>query len=186
MNRGRMKDMVRMLLAIDPVDAFVIDAEINDMLNESQVHVATETLGLTTYKGLETQEGVERYSLPADFLALRDVQMWVSVTDDTDKRTLEKCGYDSYEEKTRRYTTPGIPKFFKIEFGATSVSAAIPGDIWLRPIPDSNGGNNYRLRLAMYQKPDDMTDDTHICMLPESMHWCVCYHAAWVISERSL
>jgi hypothetical protein len=176
MNRGEIRTTARMLLGEGVADGYV-DTNLNTMINNSCLHVATKTLCLFTYKDIPSVASQEQYGLPNDLLSLKDVQLFVSGY----KYQLRRLSYDEYEDYAHGTATEGRPEVFRSEFGRTDLAGGKAGDIWLRPIPDVA---TYTIRRVYYQKPSVMSNDGDITELPESMHLVVAYHAAMVISRK--
>jgi hypothetical protein len=188
MNFGEKKTQCRLLLGeTDSANSYWSDTEIETQLNLSNVRVAADLPTLMTYSELATSANQETYGLPSDFLQLKSVQMFLGANTVDERRQLVILSYDEYEDTVGgNVNMTGEPAYCRVEFGAVATAAGSPpGDLWIYPVPDSNGGNNYTLRLVYYQKPTELTDDLHVSELPEFMHPIVVYHAAWHLSMKS-
>ena len=155
MNRGEMRENTRLLLGETVQDVYK-DSEIDAQLNYGQLKVASDLLFNITYENTPTVTGQQRYGLPNDFLALVDIQLNVGgelVSGDIvggQMYALIPLSYDRFQAGNVTAST-GRPTNYRVEFGATSMSNPSPGDIWLKPIPDSD---DYIVRLVHRQKPD--------------------------------
>ncbi len=185
MNFLAMQTFTRVLLGETTTEATDADAtaytdqEIKDQINRSALAVAERTLSLLTYAKADCVIDQQRYALPADFLALKDVQL---IVDSSRKKQLVQCTYDEFESKIAdNYAHSAEPTHYKIEFGSVATDSTAPGDIWLWPIPDSA---TYDLRVVFYQKPTTLSDNGDVCELQEQMHDTVCYHAAMILSRK--
>lgn len=173
MNFVRMRAVVRMLLGeTNSSNSYWTDSEINAMINDSQLQVATDINGLLTFRDYTTTAGVSRYALPSDYLSEKSLHLFQT---STNKRVLEYKTLDEFESSAGLDPTrQGVPGVYKVEHGAVDTTNAFPGDIWIFPVPDAV----YTFRFYYYQKPTDLSADADISEIPESGHWAVCYHAA--------
>ncbi len=189
MDYARMKTVVRLALGeTTAANSYWSDPEIDAMLNDSQLQVATDTAGMLTFSDITTVSGTQRYSLPTDFLQLKDCQLFNHGTPaSTNKKwRLFRVGFDHFEVLSQsNYSRTGRPNYFKMELGSVQVTVQNPGDIWLYPVPDGNGGSDYALRLYYLQKPTVLSSGTDVSELPESLHWAVVYHATAMLSLKS-
>jgi len=185
MDRGQIRAQARILLGETKED-FYKDSEINTQINYAALKVASETLANLTFGDALTVAGTQRYPLPSDMLALKDVQ----IIDGTVVNGVPQSGantwplvINSYDKFQAKNTTvyPGRPTVYRVEFGSVGLSSVATGDIWLLPIP--NGA--YTLRVVYYQKPTAMTDDAHVCELAEAAHEAVALRAAMILSRKS-
>jgi hypothetical protein len=166
--------------------------DVKPMINDSQVHVASETEGLLTYCDYFSTAGGGgdgRFALKADYQKLRAVHIFESATN---KWVLTHLSMDEFEAYTwRNPTTAGRPRVYKLELGAVDNTTNLPGDIWVYPLPDGGGAlgdasNQYKIRIYYFQKPTTLTDTSaHTSELPENAHMAVCYHAAMHLSLMS-
>lgn len=187
MNYSEMKDQVRLLLGeTDEDNSYYTNAEINTQLNLSNLRVASDIPCLFTYSEVTTTADQQRYGLPSDFLQIKDLQMFIGDNTATRRKKLALLKYDEFERiGAGNVTMSGEPSYYRVEFGAVSTTAGSPpGDVWLYPVPDNNGGDNYCLRIAYYQKPTALSNTTDVSELPEFLHESVCYHAAWHLSLK--
>jgi len=185
MNFSGMKTQVRMFLGESDADnSNFTDTEIDTQINISLLRMASEIPTLLTYKEVATVSGTQTYALPTDFLQLKDVQLIKSATQRT---SLVRLTYDEFEAMCGSNTTmTGTPAYYRMELGAVSIAAGSPpGDLWLWPVPDDNGGANYTVRIVYYQKPTALTNTTDVSELPEFIHELACYHAAWHMSIKT-
>ena len=187
MNRGEMRDTVRVLLGETAEDGYK-DTEINTFINIAQNRVAIDTRALETSTTISVvnydQTFVEpddsradgRYALPDDLLALQDMDL---VDSSGNKTWPEK---KSLKDLIRLYatTTGGTPTFYGTAYGSTDQAGPTRGDLWLRPWPDAT----YYATLYYIQKPTAMDDDTDFSELPEFAHMAVCYQAAMLLSRK--
>lgn len=188
MNFSEMKTQCRLLLGeTDPDNTYVTTAEIETQINLSNVRVAADLPVLMTFSEVATTVDEARYGLPSDFLQMKSVQMFLGDNTVNERRQLVRLEYDEFEDVVGgNVNMTGQPAYFRIEFGAVATAAGSPpGDIWIYPVPDDNGTNNYTLRLVYYQKPTALSDTNDVSELPEYMHPIVVYHAAWLLSMKS-
>ena len=188
MNFGEQKTQVRLLLGeTDADNSYVTTAEIEAQINLSNIRVAADLPVNMTFSEVATTADEARYGLPSDFLQLKSVQMFIGDNTVDDRRSLRRLEYDQFEDMVSgNVNMTGQPAYYRIEFGAVATAAGSPpGDIWLYPIPDNNGGDDYTLRLVYYQKPTALSDTADVSELPEYMHPIVVYHAAWLLSMKS-
>jgi len=181
MIRNRMVEVIRIALGeTDSDNSYWSDAEIENMLGESQIQVVTDAPHLLTFKTMDTVAGDNRYSLPVDFLQLKAVE--VDITSSRRKK-LHWISFDEYSSIANgNYTNQGEPHSFKMELGATNlIENHSPGDLWLWPVPDAA----YTLRVYFFQRPSCMTTGMDESELARSLHWAVCYHAAAMLSLKS-
>ena len=187
MNFGEQKTQVRLVLGeTSSSNSYTTDTEIETQINLSNVRTAADLPVLMTFSEVATTADQARYGLPSDFMQLKSCQMFLGDNTVDERRQLARLEYDEFEDVVGgNVNMTGQPAYFRIEFGAVATAAGSPpGDIWLYPVPDSNGGNNYTLRLVYYQKPTVLSDPLHVSELPEYMHPIVCYHAAWLLSMK--
>lgn len=187
MNFGQMKYRVRQLLGQTDTNSTVFSTanDLEPAINDACKDVAAETECLLTYYDYETTSGTQQYSLKADYLKVKAVHLY-KATDD--KTPLTHVSFDEFDAmEGGNPTRTGVPSVYKIEIGATDTSDNLPGDLWLFPVPDTNGGANYTLRVYYYQMPSTIatTDDTKTTELPEIAHKAVCYGAAMTLSMQT-
>jgi len=188
MNYSEMETQCRLLLGeTDEDNSYWTVAELLAQINLSNIRVAADLPTLLTYSEVATTASQETYGLPSDFLQLKSVQMFLGANTVDERRQLVSLSYDEYEDIIGgNVNMTGQPAYYRIEFGAVATAAGSPpGDLWIYPIPDSNGGDNYTLRLVYYQKPTALSGDADVSELPEFMHPIVVYHAAWHLSMKS-
>jgi hypothetical protein len=187
MNYGEMLTQIRLLLGeTDSDNSYWSETEINTQINLSNLRVATDFPVLLTYSEVATTADQARYGLPTDFLQLKDIQMYLGDNTTDERRKLHRLEYDEFEDMVGgNVNMTGQPAWYRIEFGAVSTTASSPpGDVWLYPVPDDNGGDDYTLRLAYYQKPTALSVSIDVSELPEFMHLLVVYHSAWYLSLK--
>lgn len=187
MNFGEQKTQVRILIGeTDSSNSYTSDTEIDTQLNLSNIRTAADLPTLMTFSEVATTADQARYGLPSDFLQLKSLQMFIGANTVDERRQLVKLEYDEFEDIVGgNVNMTGEPAYYRIEFGAVAVAAGSPpGDVWLYPVPDSNGGSNYTLRIVYYQKPTALSSALDVSELPEFMHPIVVYHAAWMLSMK--
>lgn len=181
MTRARMLALVRLLSGeTDSSNSYWTDAEINSMLNDVQLLVAEDLPVNLTWTTFSTVASTNRYSLPADFLQLKSVEI---ETSSTQIKQLRPLGLDQFSDLSDgNFTMEGEPAWFKMEFGAVTTENAtqLPGDIWLYPVPDAV----YTTRVRYFQMPTDMDEDADVSELPLSVHMAVCYYSAMLIAMK--
>ncbi len=180
MDRTRIRAFTRMQLGeTASANSTWNDTEIDDMINDAQRTVAMDIPeAMLTYRSVTTVSGTQSYQLAEDFMQLVDVELDRS---STQRRTLREYSVRDFKDYTAgNYSTLGQPAIFKLEIGAVTKANAtqIPGDIWLYPVPDDNGGSNYTLRYRYYQTPTDLSSDADVPELPVYAHKLICYMAA--------
>lgn len=188
MNFLEKQTQVRLLLGeTDITNSYWTETEIDTQINLSNLRAAADLPVLMTFSEVTTTADQGRYGLPADFLQVKSVQMFIGANTVDERRHLMRLEYDEFEDVVGgNVNMTGQPAFYRIEFGSVSTAAdAPPGDIWVYPVPDSNGGNNYTLRVVYYQKPTALSGDNDVSELPEFMHPLVTFHAAWLLSMKS-
>ena len=190
MNRGEMRETIRVLLGETSADGFR-DDEINTQINLATMNVAMASKCLTTFSDIimiaynnplldpGNEDHVPiidgRYGLPDDLLAIQDVV----ILDGSVKMYPQKK--DIHElERLYATVTGGLPRFYGIGFGSTSQAAPTRGDIWFRPWPD----DAYMATIHYIQRPSNMDDDADYSELPEFSHMAVCYYATMVLSRK--
>lgn len=188
MNRGEMRTETRVLLGETQQDGY-LDTEIDTHLNIGQTKVA-EIAGVcfTNQKRVmraynagdldpadPATEG--RYGLPQDFLKVVSIEILQAGT----WYPVEILNYQQFFAVSAQ-PAPGRPRYAKIEFGATTLDGAPPGDIWFHPWPEAD--NTYTYRISYIQVPTPMTDDGHISEVPHFAHFAVCCFAAMVVSRK--
>lgn len=188
MNRGEMRDFVRIMIGETSQDGY-LDTEINTILNISALKVATDLLNNLTFKDIAMEIGRERYALTSDFLSIKKVHLYdgAVIGEDSTETDISNAtdypikilGYDEYQMHART-VFPGRPRYCRVEIGATRQTVSAPGDLWFRPIPDKE----YVARCVHFQKPTPMTDDAHITEVGESGHLAICYHTCMLISRK--
>lgn len=182
MDYAAMKAKVRLLLGeTDSTNSYYLDAEIDTQINDSLLQVAIDVPILLTFGDVVTVADQERYGLPTDFLQIKDMQQ--RITTGTRRVSMFKKSYDEYEAIVGgNIDMTGEPYYYRIEFGATAVTAGSPpGDVWVYPVP---ADNTYTLRLVYYQKPTALSASNQVTELPEFLHIMVCYHAAWHLAMK--
>lgn len=185
MNRGEIRAEIRKLLG-NPSTSVVPDADINDTINRQMPKMAAEMEELLTFRDYNTASGEtilnqQRYSLPSDFIKLKE--LWLHVTT-TRREKLQYVTHRKFEDLSYGASTQqSEPQFYKIELGSVNntTSPQVPGDFWVWPIPDVN---TYTFRLRYYQAPTDLTADGHIPEFPLFMHMALAYKSAHVIALR--
>ena len=188
MTFGEMQTQVRLLIGeTDSSNTYFSDTEIQTQINLSNLRAASDLPVNLTYSEVATTADQQRYGLPSDFLQIKSLQMFLGDNTVDERRTLRKLGYDEFEDVVGgNVNMTGEPAYYRIEFGAVSeVAGSPPGDVWLYPVPDSNGGDNYTLRIVYYQKPTTLDDTAEVSELPEFIHPIVCYHSAWMLSMKT-
>lgn len=157
---------------------FYTTTEINGEINDACIEIARDTEELLTYYDMTTTDGTQTYTLPDDFLKIKRVDLHVSDSDRRDLRFMTQQEFHKYTEGAS--DTSGTPEIYKLEQGSVSKETADwhPGDIYLYPIPDDNGGSNYTVRAYYYQLPTTLSADTDVTELPIQCHKAVCYLAA--------
>jgi len=182
MNFAEMKYRVRQLVGQTDTNSTVFDTtlDLEPAINDACMDVAARTETLLTYYDYETTAGTQVYSLKSDYLKLKAVRLFVAADD---KRSIIHQSFDEFDViEGGNPTRQGVPQYYKIETGATDTSNNLPGDLWLYPIPDSNGGSNYTLRVYYYQVPTKLTADDQTTELPIIAHRAVCFGAAATLS----
>jgi len=188
MNFGEMRTLSRILLGeTDSTNSYYDDTtEIDVLINLANKHVAGSVPTNLSFKGQATVSGTYRYPLPQpDFLQLKDVLL--IVTSEVDTEPLARVTFDEFEEiAAGDYTSTGRPAYYRVEFGAVDVTAGSPpGDIWLTPTPDDNGGSDYTLRIYYFQIPTPMSADADVSELPLFLHEAVVYWASMNMAMKS-
>lgn len=185
MKRSEIVNEVRILLReTDSTDSTFTDTEVHDNINRVMPRIAAEIEELLTWQDYTTADGTQRYSLPSDYLKVAGADLII------DSNRTEKLIYVTHKKflqvSYNASAQKGIPVYYKIEMGAVSNANAsqLPGDFWLYPIPDTNGGSNYTVRFRYYQKPDDLTGDTQVPELPLNMHMSIAYKVASMLALK--
>jgi len=183
MNYLRMQAFTRILLGeTDSANSYFGDTEIKDMLNDAQIEVATDTDPLLTFRTFTTADGDTRFPLPSDFMKMRSVEIDISTTR---RHQLIWTSFDEFNSFiSGNFILKGQPAYWKVELGAVDVTTNSPGDVWIYPGADDNGGDNYTLRIYYHQLPQAMSADAEISELPEMLHKAICYYAAIVLSRK--
>ena len=185
MDYTTMQDRVKLWLGqTDTTNTYYTPTEVSDLVNDAIEEVALETECLLTFATITTTASVGRYALPLDFSQMRNASVDKTATR---RYVLAQSDFDDFEISTSgNYTLQGEPAYFKIEIGATDTAATrAPGDIWLYPVPDSNGGNDYTLRIHYLQIPDRLSTGTDVSELPKQLHRAVTYYAAILLANKS-
>ena len=180
MNLDEMKTYLRNILGDSTASLYNDDPTLVLFLNESAIAVSARSLSLLTFGDAATVIDDQRYPLPIDFLALKDIQIY----DGALRYQLVKQSYDEFEEAYGATTAKARPIHYRVEFGATDkVPGSSPGDIWLGPIPNAV----YPFCIAYYQRTSrlvDDDDDENSFELQEPFHRAVCFHAAMDLSLK--
>jgi hypothetical protein len=181
-----LQNQVRVLLGETTAD-FWTDQEVKDQINRCMPDICMEFEELVTFCEYTTAQSTYRYSLPANFLNVKHVEL-ERTTDLIDK--LFPVDIEQYWAlRHGAATTESVPQYYKIELGAvlTTDDPQLPGDIWLYPRPDDNGGSNYTLRMFYYQdgSTTDLSTGTDIPLLSRYLHRAICYEAAKVLLYKA-
>ena len=175
MQFSEMRSRVQTLVGESSGD-FYTTTEIEAEINDACVQISRDTEELLTFYDMTTAADTYRYTLPDDFLKIKRVDLIVTTTD---TRQLEYKNLREYFEYTESAVdTTGTPYIYKVELGSVDKTDSHPGDIWVYPIPDDNGGSNYTLRVYYYQTPTTLVDDTDVTELPLLAHKAACFLAA--------
>ncbi len=184
MNLLQMRTKVRMLTReTDSADTNLSDTEINDEINNTTPLLAADTEELVNFADYTTAVDTERYSLPLNYLKVKACVLHI----DSNWRELQFFATikQYHALQYQMVSNTGIPVAYKIELGATSTAAnSPPGDLWLTPTPDNNGGANYVVRLYYFQMPTTLSADTDVTELPILTHDAICYKAAADLSLK--
>jgi hypothetical protein len=186
MDRTAIRDEVRLLLReTDTSNTAVSDTEINSTIDRVLPLIALKTQNVRlTYCEYTTADGTQSYALPSDFIAFKHVELErsTSLIDELTWLSIDQFHHISHGSADQTE----VPKFYKVEYGAVLVTNAtqIPGDVWLYPIPDDNGGANYTLRMRYFQGPTALTDDAHVPQLPIFAHMLIPLKAASLLAIK--
>jgi hypothetical protein len=184
--RSDLRDQVRIYLGeTSSTDTYYTDAEINSQINRAMPLIAAEIEELITFKDYTTTSGTFRYSLEEDFLKIHKV--FLRINDAVLSRVLAPLDIEEYERLSGGdETATGMPQWYKIELGSVlnTDDPQLPGDVWLYPTPDDNGGSNYKMRVYYYQKPDDLAADGEIPELPLQTHDTIALKAARALAIK--
>ena len=182
MNFGEMKYRVRQLVGQTDTNStmFNTTTDLEPAINDACASVAARTECLLTFWDYETVAGTQNYSLKPDYLKMKALQLFVAADN---KYTLKHLSFDEFSQyEGGNPTTQGVPRVYKIEIGATDTSTNLPGDFWVYPVPDTNGGSQYIIRAYYFQIPTDLVADADITELPIIAHKAVCLEAAMTLS----
>lgn len=180
MNFGNMRANTRMILG-EPTatNSAWGDPEIDRVLNDVSVNISAEIEPLLTSATFSTVASQQDYSLPSNYL--KAVKLEIELATNNWKQ-LEY--FNIHEFSLQVYRSPfteGNPRIYKIEIGAVEVSNAIPGHIFLYPVPSSV----LTARFHYIKKPDLLSSDAEISELPEYMHWAVCLYTASLLALKT-
>lgn len=181
MNLGDMRTKVRRHLGqTSATNSIYADSDVNDAINDALTEVAKETRCLLTSFDQTTSSGTERYGLNSDFLQLVAVELIVdsSLTERLLGVSYEQFAAYAYQSRDSQ----GRPSIYRMEYGATEVTAATPGEIVLWQVPDNNGGADYTLREVYIQMPTALSADSQISEVPRELHLGVTYYAALTLA----
>lgn len=181
MTRLRMLTLIRLLSGeTDSTNSYWSDAEINSMINDTQLLVAERVPVNMTFRTFDTVASTQRYALPVDFLQLKSVHIQSSTTQD---KELTRLGYDEFGQVSDgNKTMEGEPSWFKMEFGSVlrTDDPQLPGDIYMYPIPDAV----YETKIRYFQRPTDLDADGNISELPIGLHMAVVYYSVMLIAMK--
>ena len=186
MNTTQLENQVRILLG-ETTAQFFTNVEVIDQINRVTPAIAMEFSELLTFCEITTTASTGSYQLPSDFLTVKHVELERSATlidelvpVDVSQMWLIKHGNATEEQ---------VPRFYKIELGSVKINdtTPIPGDITLHPIPDNNGGSDYKLRIRYYQdgSTDLSTGTTETSLLPAYLHEAIAFRAAQNLYYKS-
>ena len=185
MNFLAMQSVVRQLIGeTDSTNTYHPTTEVEEMLNHACVEVADETECLLTFVEFSTNAGDSRFPLPEDFMKTRACEIDISTTL---RRQLIWTPFDQFNILVGGNTLlQGQPAYWKVEIGATGVALGTnaPGDIWVYPLCNDNGGDDYTIRLYYHQLPTVLNQDTDASELPSNLHMAICYFAAKEVAEK--
>ena len=185
MDYTTLQSQIKILLG-DTSDKFFTPAEVQASINRVIPEIAQDLqFGSLTHFNYTTADGTQTYALQEDFLMPRLMKLIVS---SSDHRTLIQLDLDQFEDVSGGSPDQtGVPIYFKIEMGSVKHDEApqVPGDIWLYPIPDDNGGSNYTLRFKYYQLPTALSTSTDIPELPLHSHMAIAEKAAADLSLKN-
>ncbi len=183
MTLSEIRDFTRIMLGeTDSSNSYVDNTEVDSAINIALTRVSIDTEALMTFSTDSTDVGVERYSLPFNFSQI--LQLEIDITS-TLSRPLVQKDLDEYSLLTYgNRAMQGQPVFYKIEIGATDVVTSSPGDLWLYPVPDDNGGADYVLRVRYNKQPTALTDDAHMPELHPSLHEAIAHKACQFLSRK--
>lgn len=176
MNLSQLKDQVYLFLG-ERSGGFYQDSEIVTAINNAMLYIADLTGALEQLATRNTTQGTDRYALPDDFL--RSVALFCE--DGSGNRwTLKERSMVGIERDRGLWgSSQGQPSSYHIRTGAKQKTLYTSGDIIIAPTPDGT----YTLRLSYIQKPDDLSVDGDIPMLPSQMHEAIAIRAAMMVSR---
>jgi len=174
MTYAELQTKVRFLL--DEVSTnYLSDAEISTSVNDALTQMALDVDDNLTYCTYDAVASTGTYQLPSNYLHAKRLEVIVS---STRTETLDWIDINDFADVTRGATTAeGIPRWFKIELGATETTndPQRPGDFTVYPIPDSS---TYDFRLFYYKQPTALSADGDIPEWPQHIHMAIAYKAA--------
>jgi hypothetical protein len=171
MNRGVIRDTVRMMLAEPPTGGYWTDAQYNSTINYAQKSIAIDTKCLKSYAEFTTSNGVNQYDIGEnsldDMLEISEVQFFIN---STIYRTLTCITRD--ELSYMQGGNIGMqtwPSYFCYEDRMIEFDCMTPAD--------------YTVRVYYYRLPDEMTDDTDISDIPVKFHDAIVHFVCWQFAE---
>jgi len=185
MTRTTIRTLVRILLGeTDSTNSYYTDTNINLALDAAINQLSMEIPESLTFSDITTVSGTYRYSLPTDYMIHSHIRL---IVDSSYSLRLEQVDihefdaiYDSAYDRTEQ------PIHYKIEHGVGDEEATdpqVPGDIWIGPRPDSNGGANYTLRHYYFQRGFASSDST-VPAMTDLFHHAIAYYAAMFMSMK--
>ena len=171
MNRGEIRDKVRLMVAEPATGGFWTDPQYDIAINDAQKDIAIATKCLKSYAEFSTSDGVSMYDIGEysldDMLEITEVWFF---TDEDYYRTLVCVSRNelSYmqSESTGQQTWPS---YFCYEDRMIEFDCLTDAD--------------YTVRVYYYRIPDEMDDDTDISDIPTKFHDAIAQHAAWRFNE---
>lgn len=171
MNRGEIRDKVRVMVAEPATGGYWTDAQYNTAINDAQRDIALTTKCLKSYAEFSTSDGVSIYDIGEysldDMLDITEVQFF---TDSDYYLTLPCIGRDelSYVQN-ENLSTQAWPSYFCYEDRMIEFDCMTDAD--------------YTVRVYYYRLPDEMDDDADISDIPVKFHHAIAQYAAWQFNE---
>ena len=167
MNRGLIRDRIRVMLAEPPTGGYWTDAQYDSAINEAQKDVAISTKCLKSYAESTTSDGVNQYDMGEnsldDMLEISEVQFFIN---STIYRTLTCITRDELSfMQGESIGNQGTPSYFCYEDRMIEFDCMTPAD--------------YTVRVYYYRLPNEMSTDTDISDIPVKFHDAIIKFVCW-------
>jgi hypothetical protein len=170
MNRGVIRDRIRVLLGEPTTGGYWTDAQYNSAINDAQRDIAISTKCLKSYAEFSTSAGVNQYDIGEssldDMLEISEVQFFIT---STTYRTLTCISRDELSfMQSESIGTQTYPSYFCYEDRMIEFDCMTPAD--------------YNVRVYYYRLPDEMTADADISDIPVKFHDAIVQFVCWQFS----